>query len=162
MLLIDPLCKRQILLWLILVCWQDWCFMEQGKSLGGAEAGLAGGTDQLRDASALLTEHGDATKLEGGRDELAEIIRNFPLFVIPLLVLLPRYPRRWQSGTRCWTSPLVSTAWHWGSQLDWTSLRLVGAGDTGWAEVVEAGWEDEGEAMGCENCRTLEAARGHH
>ena len=33
--------------------------MEQGKSLGGAEAGLAGGTaDKLRDASALLTEHG--------------------------------------------------------------------------------------------------------
>ena len=56
--------------------------MEQGKSLGGAEAGLAGGTDKLRDASALLTEHGDATKLEGGRDELAEIIRHFPCLVL--------------------------------------------------------------------------------
>ena len=61
--------------------------MLQGKSLGGAEAGLARGTDKLRDASALLTEHGDATKLEGGRDELAEIIRHFSLFAIPLLVL---------------------------------------------------------------------------
>ena len=50
--------------------------MLQGKSLGGAEAGLAGGTDKLRDASALLTE--DATKLEVGRDELAAIIRHFP------------------------------------------------------------------------------------
>ena len=46
-----------------------------------------GATDKLRDASALLTEHWDATKLEGGRDELAEIIRHFSQFAIPLLVL---------------------------------------------------------------------------
>ena len=151
MLLIDPLCKRQILVWLILVCCQDWCFMEQGKSLGGAEAGLAGGTaDKLRDASALLTEHGMLPSWkEGGMNWLRSSDISPSLRFLFL----------------CWISrDPVSTAWHWGSQLEWTSLRLVGAGDTGWAEVVEAGREYEGEAgrMGCENCRTIGAARGHH
>ena len=77
--------------------------MLQGKSLGGAEAGLAGGTDKLRDASALLTEHGDATKLGGGRDELGEIIGHIPLLAISLLVLDFQRSKKMQSGCKCWT-----------------------------------------------------------
>ena len=87
MLLIDPLCKRQILVWLILVCCQGCCFMLQGKSLGGAEAGLAGGTDKLRDASALLTEHGMLPSWKEGGMNWLRSSDIFPLFAIPLLVL---------------------------------------------------------------------------
>ena len=51
----------------------------------------------------------------------------------------------------------------WGTALDCTSLRLYGGGDTGGAEVVEAGGEDDGEAgrVGCEDSRTLGAAWRH-
>ena len=100
MLLTTPLCERQRL---TLVCCQDWCFMEQGEALRGAGAGLAGGADNLRDASALHTEHGDATKLGGGRDELGEIIGHIPLLAIPLLVLDFQKSKMMQSGCKCWT-----------------------------------------------------------
>ena len=73
--------------------------MEQGKSLGGAEAGLAGGTaDKLRDASALLTEHGMLPSWkEGGMNWLRSSD------ISPSLQFL----------FLCWISrDPVSTAWH--------------------------------------------------
>ena len=64
--------------------------MEQGKSLGGAEAGLAGGTaDKLRDASALLTEHGMLPSWkEGGMNwlrssEISPCLRSLFLCFFP-------------------------------------------------------------------------------
>ena len=87
MLLTNLLGEWQKLVRLTLVCGQDWCSVEQGETLGRAEASLAGGADKLGDVSALDTEHGDVGNLRGGRDELDEIIRHFPLLVIPRLVL---------------------------------------------------------------------------
>ena len=87
MLLTNLLGEWQILVRLTLMCCQHCCFMERGETLGGAEAGLAGGADKLGDVSALDTEHGDVGNLRWERDELSEIIRHFPLLVIPRLVL---------------------------------------------------------------------------
>ena len=62
--------------------------MEQGKSLGGAEAGLAGGTaDKLKDASTLLTEHGMLPSWKEGGMNWLRSSDIFPLFAITLLVL---------------------------------------------------------------------------
>ena len=69
MLLTNLLGEWQKLVRLTLVCGQDWCSVERGETLGGAEAGLAGGADKLGDVSALDTEEGDVTKLGGVGNE---------------------------------------------------------------------------------------------